>query len=115
MPTDEQEKVFELRVRVVGPHGLLFDELSECDRTFRAERLRQLATLGLMLEQGRIGVALPYNLSQQGGATVAVAGAPMQVPAGEKPADAPVAAPEVKFDLDDLAELFAGPSTMPTN
>jgi len=114
MATDDQEKVLELRFRIVGPHGLLFDELAECDKTFRAERLRQLATLGLMLEQGRIGVALPHSVLVQGGPAGVVAAPTNQLPTGDKPADVQAAAPEVQFDLGDLAELFAGPSTMPS-
>lgn len=114
MAMDDQDKMIDLRVRIVGPHGLLFDELAECDKTFRAERLRQLATLGLMLEQGRIGVALPHNLLVPGVATGVGAGTSTPPPSGDKPAEVPSGAPEVQFDLDDLAELFAGPSTMPS-
>lgn len=115
MAMDDQNKIIDLRVRIVGPHGLLFDALSECDKTFRTERLRQLATLGLLIEQGRIGVALPHSMLVQGGPVGVVAGASNQLLTGDKPAEVPAAALEVQFDLDDLTELFAGPSTMPSN
>ena len=55
---------FNLRIDSIG-HNLLFDDLKQLNAHLRGERIRHLAQLGLLVEQGKFPMFMPDQAAEQ--------------------------------------------------